>query len=147
MKKLIAILLALILVFALCACGGQSDTGSGEKEPSSSVNNRVEEEEEEESEAETSSLVLSGEDNWVVVCDKGKGESLKINSLEELKDKKVSFAYETEAEQIATYYGAELHGAGGTQDALTLMGTVTDYAIVPDYAAINYDIVLEVKIP
>lgn len=140
MKKLLALLLAVLMMFSLVACGG-GETKGDDKDNSSTpgivtgkddVDVNVDENDDKEE------LVLEGTDPYVVAIKKGKG--LTLTSIKDIKGLKVGYAYEGDGQKIAEYYEAVAVGYGGENDAFSDLvgGNALDCVIVKKMAAESY---------
>lgn len=131
MKKLLALILAMLMMFSLVACGGGNGDG-GTKPSSTPVNSEEEEGEDKEP------LVLEGKDPYVV-CVK-LGSTLTLSNIKDIKDLNVGIAYGGDGEKIAEYYEANVVGYGGENDAFSELigGTSLDCVIVKKMAGEQY---------
>lgn len=129
MKKILAILLVLVLVFACCACGGAQETDKKDDKKTSSPAASVTTGADDDDETESSELVLVGDEELVVVAKKGSG--LTLESIKDIKGKKVAVCKEGDGQAIAKYYGAVINGPHGTEhDAFsTLAGGEVQFVI------------------
>lgn len=144
MKKLLAIVMAIMSSLFVTACFGADDNALPVAQPpkpaekTSSVASV--------SSAASSKLVLEGKEQYVVVCAKGAG--VKISKISEIKGKKVAVATDTDAHKIAKYYGANVHEIPIEFDAISGINS-GDYSIVicrktaADSASDKVDIILD----
>ena len=122
MKKLLAILLSLAMLFSFVACTGgakDDDKGSSTTDSSSSkpsFNVGVDDNSSSE-ESEPEKLELEGTDKYVV-CALADND-ITLNSIKDIKGKKVASIFGTDGEAIANYYGAEFTGFGSPQDGIS----------------------------
>lgn len=128
MKKLLALLLAVLMMFALVACGGaDKDKDKPSSKPVIVDNDDIEEKEK----------PVLGEDDEFVICIK-KGSDMEIASIKDIKGLKIGYV-EDIAEQIAVYYDAEPVNFGGENDAFSaLIGEQVDCVIVKKMAGEQY---------
>jgi hypothetical protein len=139
MKKLLALLLAVLMMFSLVACGG--DTNGDDVDSSSTpgvVTGQDDVNEIEEDEDEKEPLVLDGKEPYVVAIKKGKGYTL--SHIKDIKGRNVGFAYEGDGQKLADYFGANAVGYGGENDAFSELigGTSLEFVIVKKAAAQVY---------
>ena len=133
MKKLLALLLAVLMMFTLVACvGGETNVD----DPSSTPVNSNESEPENDDDKEP--LELEGKEAYVVAVKKGK--NLTITHIKDIEGLNVGFAYEGDGEKLAEYFGANCVGYGGENDAFSELvgGTSLDCVIVKKVAAQVY---------
>ena len=119
MKKLAAVLLVLCMAVVFCACGNTDNNAGGAKPASSKSSGAASSVKKNDFEEESSSsqLVLSGEDEYVVVCKKGSGK--QITKISDIKGAKVGVVWDTDGEKIAEYYGAVLKSCGTEHDCFS----------------------------
>ncbi len=124
MKKLLAIVMAIMSSLFVTACLGADDNALPVAQPPKPV-------EKTSSVASVSSassqLVLEGKEQYVVVCAKGAG--VKISKISEIKGKKVAVATDSDAHKIAKYYGANVMEIAVEFDAISGINS-GDYSIV-----------------
>ena len=138
MKKLLALLLAVLMIFSLAACNG-SDVDQGQKPSSVPVDNDdVDNDDVDEDLDEDEPLVLEGKDEFVV-CVK-KGSQLKLDSIKDIKGLNVGVTRECDGEKIAKHYKANIVIYGGDLDAFSDLngGVNLDCAIVRKSSALVY---------
>jgi hypothetical protein len=138
MKKLLALLLAVLMMFSLVACGGGADTD--DKTPSSNpsvVTGQDDDADLDEDEVKAP-LVLDGSEPYVVAIKKGKGYTL--SHIKDIKGRNVGFAYEGDGQKLAEYFEANAIGYGGENDAFSELvgGTSLEFVIVKKAAAQVY---------
>jgi hypothetical protein len=143
MKKLLAIVMAIMSSLFVTACFGADDNALPVAQPPKPA-------EKTSSVASVSSassqLVLEGKEQYVVVCAKGAG--VKISKISEIKGKKVAVATDTDAHKIAKYYGASVMEIPIEFDAISGINS-GDYSIVicrktaADSASDKVDIILD----
>lgn len=141
MKQLLALLL-IVVMGTLCACG--TGNASSEKVPVSSKSLSSASYEEESEEETSSELVLTEEDEYVVVCKKGSGKTL--SSISDIKGKSVGAVYDSDGERIAEYYGAQVKSCGTESDCFSdLLSGLVEFVISRRIAANNprVDVVLD----
>lgn len=125
MKKLLAIIMAIMSSLFVTACLGADDNALPVAQPpkpaekTSSVASV--------SSAASSKLVLEGKEQYVVVCAKGAG--VKISKISEIKGKKVAVATDSDAHKIAKYYGANVVEVAVEFDAISGINS-GEYSIV-----------------
>ena len=126
MKKLLALLLAVLMMFGLVACGGSD---KDDDKPSSTPSIVTGEDDPDENESKEP-LVLEGVDQYVV-CVK-TGSSVTVNSIKDIKGLSVGVAFGGDGEKIAYNYDANVVGYGGENDAFSELvgGTMLDCVIV-----------------
>ena len=132
MKKILALILAVIMMFSLVACGG----GAESNEPSSKpVANGSDIDENGEDKGE---LVLEGKDEFVV-CVKMDSD-LKINSIKEIEGLNVGAIFDSDGYKIAEYFGANVVGFGGDLDTFSTLssGDTLDCALFKKMSAESY---------
>ena len=124
MKKLLAIVMAIMSSLFVTACLGADDNALPVAQPPKPV-------EKTSSVASVSSassqLVLEGKEQYVVVCAKGAG--VKISKISEIKGKKVAVATDSDAHKIAKYYGANVMEIAVEFDAISGINS-GEYSIV-----------------
>lgn len=127
MKKLLALLLAVLMMFGLVACGGSDKDNSSSNSTPSIVEGK---DDVDESGDQKDELVLEGRDQYVV-CIK-TGSKVTVNSIKDIKGLSVGVAFEGDGEKIAYYYEANVVGYGGENDAFSELigGTMLDCVIV-----------------
>ena len=146
MKKLAAVLLVLCMAVVFCACGNTDNNAGGAKPASSKPSGAASSVKEDDFEEESSSsqLVLSGEDEYVVVCKKGSGKTL--SSISDIKGMSVGAVYDSDGERIAEYYGAQVKSCGTESDCFSdLSSGLVEFVISRRLAANNprVDVVLD----
>jgi hypothetical protein len=140
MKKLLALLLAVLMMFSLVACGGDANSDDVDSSSTPGVvtgqddGDEFEEEEEEEKEP----LVLDGSEPYVVAIKKGKGYTL--SHIKDIKGRNVGYAFEGDGQKLAEYFKANCIGYGGENDAFSELvgGTSLEFVIVKKAAAQVY---------
>ncbi|MBE6729917.1 MAG: hypothetical protein E7568_06770 [Ruminococcaceae bacterium] len=144
MKKILALLLALILVFTFAACNSNTKGNNGEN--SNAGSSQVPSESEpvfntgidDNEDPEEDKLVLDGTDEYVVCA--LEDSDITLNSIKDIKGKKVASIYGTDGEKIVNYYGAVLTGFGSPQDGISAFKAKNfDLFIMKKGAAKSYE--------
>ncbi len=132
MKKIFALLMVVCLVFAFAACGSKDESS---KAP---ANNNIEdgfyEEEVEVKEFPT----LAGEEEYVVVCKKGR--NITLNDITDIANYKVAIIRDTDSQLIGEYYcdSEKLAMHGTDQDAFSdLLGGNHSELVICRKTALN----------
>ncbi len=137
MKKLLALLLAVLMMFSLVACGG-GETKDDDKDNASTPGIVTGQDDVDEDDGEKKEpLVLKGDDQFVVAIK--KGNDITLSSIKDIKGLRVGYAFE-DSEKIAMYYDAVAISYGGENDAFSDLvgGNTLDCVIVKKICAESY---------
>ena len=139
MKKLLALLLAMLMVFSLVACGG-GETKDPDKDENSNPSIITGQDDSDEDDDDNEPLVLEGKDPYVVCVKKGNPKNINITSIKDIEGLTVGIAYEGDGEKIAYHYKANVVGYGGENDAFSELvgGTSLDCVIVKKMCGEQY---------
>ncbi len=141
MKKLLALLLAILMMFSLVACGGDANGDDVDNSSNPSIvtgQDDIDDVDADDVDDVKEPLVLDGNDEYVVAIKKGSG--ITISHIKDIKGLRVGFAFGNDGEKIAEYYKAVAIGYGGENDAFSdlIGGTALDCVIVKKMAAESY---------
>ncbi len=143
MKKLLALLMAILMMVCLVACGSGEgkDNSSTDTKGSNDGSTAVTPDEEDDEVEVKEKIALDGRDPYVV-CVK-IGSTLEINSIEDIDGLRIGVTWEGDGQKIAKYYSTDpekVVGYGGENDAFSELegGTDLDCVIVKQMAGKQY---------
>ena len=137
MKKLLALLLALLMMFSLVACGGETNgDNKGDSSTPSIITgvDDVDDDFDDDSSEEKEPLVLEGKDEYVVAV--RANSDLTLSHIKDIKGLKVAYGRGADSDKMAYYFEAECFEYGGENDAFSaLLGGNVDCVIVKKMSA------------
>lgn len=142
MKKLLALLMAILMMVCLVACGGDSAETPKDDNSTPDVNSNVAVEDEGDEDGEEKELLELIASDPYVVCVKA-GSTLVIDDITDIDGLRIGFAWDGDGERIARYYSSDESkaiGFGGENDAFSELegGTGLDCVIVKQMAGQQY---------
>ncbi len=134
MKKLLALLLAVLMMFSLVACGGGETNGDNKDDSSTPSIITGVDDVDDDYDDEKEPLVLEGKDEYVVAV--RANSDLTLSHIKDIKGLKVAYGRGADSEKMAYYFEAECFEYGGENDAFSaLLGGNVDCVIVKKMSA------------